>query len=93
MVLADIHVLYRLTVDDDLTARVTVGFKQHGIHPPVGFDPGRLGLDDLGPAHLPPIRGDVGIQRHILGFEGRNPVAVLHQDTAEGRRQDRFTGV
>ena len=49
----------------------------------MGNNSSRLRLYGLGPSHLQPFRGYVGIKGHVLGFKGRCPVAVLVKNTAQ----------
>ena len=47
-----------------------------------------LGLNHLGPAHLPAFRGDETVQGHVLGLEGRHPDALLAEDAAQPGHHD-----
>ena len=42
----------------------------------------RLRLHNLCAAHFPSVGGDIGVERHILRFEWRDPDSVLEQDSA-----------
>ena len=71
-------------VEHHLGADVADRFEQHRIHVAMGRDPGRLGLDDLGPAHLRPLGRDAGVVRHVLGLERRHPESPVGKDPAQG---------
>jgi len=55
-----------------------------------GRDTGRFRLQGLGPANLETFDGGHRVERHVLRFEGGNPVPVLGKDAAEGGSQQRF---
>jgi len=42
-----------------------------------------LGLNHLGPAHLPPSGVMKLFRGHVLGLEGRHPDALLAEDAAQ----------
>ena len=86
-IFAGIHIAQDLSLHDDLGARVGGRLEQDGVHAHVRQDPGRLGLHDLGPAHLQALLRDIGIEGHILGLEGGHPEAVLAEDPAQARGQ------
>jgi hypothetical protein len=48
-----------------------------------GAMPGGLGLDNLGPAHLQPLRGDPGVVGHVLGLVGRHPQSPVRKNAAQ----------
>ena len=83
-----VHIPDGLPQDDHLRTRIAVRFQEDGIHAHIRIDASGLGLNDLGPAHLTAVVRHVRIERHVLGLEGRHPVAVLKQDAAQGGRKD-----
>ena len=70
-------------VHDNLAAGIGGGLEQDGVHAHVGCNPRRLGLDNLGAAHLAAGRGDKRIEGHILALKGGHAVTVLPENTAE----------
>ena len=56
----------RLAHDDDLRANVACRLEQDRIHAHIGRDARRLGLHDLCAAHLPAVRRDERVERHVL---------------------------
>ena len=82
------HVAAHPAVHDNLRAHIRGGLQQNGIHQHRGFNAGGLRLYDLRPAHFQPLLRDEGVERHILGFKGCHPVAVLMQDPAQPRRNE-----
>ena len=86
-------VAQHLAVDDDLAAHVGGGLQQDGVHAHIGGDARRLRLHHLGPAHLPAVGGDEGIEGHILALEGGHPITVLLENAAEARAEQAFARV
>ena len=93
VVLHSTHISLNLTGDDDLASHIGGWLEQNGVHPHIRGDPGCLRLNHLGPAHLPPILGNEGVQRHVLTLEGGNPIAILFENTAKGSRQQAFARI
>ena len=87
------HVAAHLAVHDHLRAYVGGGFQKDGIHQNARLHAGGLGLRHLGTAHLQPLFRNKGIERHVLGFKGNHPVAVLSEDPAERRAEKAFSRV
>ena len=58
-----------------------------------GADIAGLGLHGLGPADFAPFRGDKGVERHVLGFEGGHRNAAFDQTAAETGGYDRFAHI
>ena len=56
----------RLAHDDDLRANVACRLEQDRVHAHIGRDARRLGLHDLRASHLPAVRRDERVERHIL---------------------------
>jgi hypothetical protein len=73
---------------DHLAADVAGRLQQDGVHVHMGRYPGGLGLDDLGAAHLEPLRRHPGVVGHVLGLERRHFYAPPAEDAAQGRRDD-----
>ncbi len=90
VVLAGRHVADRAAEDDDLGGGVAGGFEEDWVHVDGRLDAGGFGLGDLGPPHLAAAFGDVGVEGHVLGFEGGDAMAVLTEDPAEGGGEDGF---
>ena len=84
------HLAPHLAVHDDLTAHVTAGLEQDGVHPHIRLDACGLRLHHLCPAHFQPIPGDKAVQRHVLALEGSHAVTVLRKNAAEGGAQQAF---
>ena len=84
------HLAPYLAVHDDLTAHVTAGFEQDGIHPHVRFHSCCLCLHHLCPAHFQPVTGDKAVQCHVLALEGSHAVAILGKNAAERGAQQAF---
>ena len=80
-------------VEHHLRALVAHRLEQHRVHVTVGRDPGRLGLNDLRPAHLQPLGRDPGIVRHVLGLERRHPQTPVGEDAAQGGGDHGFAHV
>ena len=76
-ILARGHIADRLAEHDDLRADVGRGLQKDGIHAHVRLFSRRLRLHDLRAPHFEAVLGDVGIERHVLRFEGRNAVSLL----------------
>ena len=84
------HIAAHLTVDDDLAAHIAAGLEQDRVHPHIRLHACGLCLHHLCAAHLQPIPGDKAVQRHILAFEGCDPVAVLRKNAAERGAEQAF---
>ena len=84
------HIALDHAVHDDLAAHVRGGLEEDGIHPHVRGNARRFGLDHLGPAHLPAVCGDEGVQGHVLTFKGGDPKALLFEDPAQARGDQAF---
>src|SRR5699024_179457 len=82
-----------LAVYDHLGSRIVGRFQENGVHKDGGFDPRRLRLHHLRAPHLQAFAGDIGIQRHVLGFERSHPVAVLPEDPAQSRREETLSRI
>ena len=54
---------------------------------------GCLGLHGLCTTYLQALGGGVGVEGHVLCLEGCRLVAVLEEDTAEGRCQDALANI
>ena len=76
-----------------LGAALAGRFEQYGIHVHVRGDAGRLGLDDLGPAHFQPFRGDPGVVGHVLGLERGDGKPPVGKTPAQGCRDDALSHV
>ena len=87
------HIALHLTVDNHLTAHVRGGLEQNGVHPYIRLNAGCLGLHHLRPSHFRTGFGDEGVQRHVLTFEGGDPIAVLLENAAQSRRQQALAGI
>ena len=72
---------------------VALGLQQQGIHVRMAGDACGFCLDGLGTTYLQTIRCGVGIEGHILSLKGSRVVAVLLEDTTEGRSHDAFADV
>ena len=73
-----------------LGAHVAVWLQQNGIHPDIRLNPRRFRLPYLCPSHLQAFPGNIGIQRHILGFKRGHTIAVLLKHPQDPRRQYAF---
>ena len=89
-ILRRFHLAPHLAVDDDLTAHITAGLQEDGVHPHVRLDTGGLRLHHLRPAHLEAVFGDEAVQSHVLALERHGAQAVLRKDTAERRAEQAF---
>ena len=85
MVFACAHVSDRFAHNDDLRLGVSRRFQKHRVHIDHGGKSRRLRLCDLRAPHLAPVKGDIGVQRHILRFERNNAPPLLPKDAAERR--------
>ena len=56
----------RFAHDDDLRANIACRLEQNRVHTHIGRDARRLGLHDLRAAHLPAVRRDERVERHVL---------------------------
>jgi hypothetical protein len=74
--------------DDDLRAVVALGLEQDRVHVHGRRDARRLGLRGLRPPDLAAVGRDRGVQRHVLGLEGRHAVARAREEPAERGRED-----
>ena len=92
-IFAGIHVAQDLSADDHLGTRIRRGLEQNGVHPHIRRNAGRLRLHHLGAAHLQSVLRDKGVQRHILGFKGRDTISVLPEDPAQAGSQKALAGV
>ena len=78
------HVAHDLPVHDHLAADVGRRLQEDRVHAHVGREARGLGLHDLRAAHLAARGGDERVEGHILALEGRDTIAVLPEDPAEG---------
>src|SRR6202034_757897 len=69
VVLPGAHVCYRPAEDDNLRTHVARRFKQNGVHLDGRFDATGLRLKSLSSPNFPTAPRDVGVVRHVLGFE------------------------
>ena len=74
-------------VDDNLAAPVAGGLEQDGVHADIRLHARRLRLRYLRAAHLQPVAGDEGVERHVLRLKRRDPVSVLFHDAQKRRAQ------
>ena len=76
-----------------LRMTVTRRFQEDGVHIAVAGDARSLCLYGLRPPDLEPFGCDIAVEGHILRLEGRRPVPVLRQDTAESGRNDALSDI
>ena len=88
-----IHVSDGHAIDDHLGTRIVGRLQQDGVHPHAGLHAGGLGLHNLRPAHFQPFRCDKRVERHVLRFERRHPVAILPEDPAKPRHQEALSRI
>ena len=82
-----------LAEHDDVGAGVAARLEQHRVHPRVRLDTRRRGLHGLGPPDLRAVRGDEGVQRHVLGLERRDPDSLPGQPAAQPGGEHALPGV
>jgi hypothetical protein len=66
-----------------LRARLRLRLEQDRVHVHRRLDARGGGLHRCGAANLKAIRRDGGVERHVLGLERRDAVALLIEDAAE----------
>ena len=93
MVFACTHVSDRFAHNDDLRLGVSRRFQKHRVHIDHGGKSRSLRLCDLRAPHLAPVKGDIGVQRHILRFERNSAPPFLMKDAAKSRCQNTFTNM
>ncbi len=81
------------TLDNHLGTEVGFGLEQNRVHVGVWRNTRSHRLDHLCPAHLAPVCIDVGIERHVLGLEWRDPESVVVEDPAKRADQKRLSDV
>ena len=92
-ILPDRTVPHRFPEHDHLAADVARRLEQNRIHAHIRVEPARLRLHRLGAADLAAVRGDEGVQRHVLRLEGGDRESVLQQGAAESGRQNALSRV
>ena len=93
VVLLRCHIADRLSHEHDLRAGVSCRLQQDGIHVDKRFKSRGFRLGDLRTPHLQTIFRDIGIERHVLRFEGDDAPPLLPKDAAERRRQDALSNM
>ena len=87
IILRCLHVAVGLAVDDHLGTHVARCLEQDGVHVHAS---GRTRAASACSAWAlpisPPSSGDEGIERHVLGLEGRDAHSLVREDPAERRR-------
>lgn len=93
VVLAGATGIYCHAVEDDLGSQVALRLEQNRVHLHRGRDPGGPSLQSLRIGNLMALRGDVGIQRHVLGLERGNLLPRFFEKATEGSYQKGFAHV
>jgi len=76
--------------DDNVASVVRSRLEQDRIHPAFDINVGGGGLHGLGSSDLSPIRGDGGVVRHVLRFEGRDKRTPSCERTTQASGQRRL---
>src|SRR5258708_7581722 len=66
---------------------VRLRLQQNRVHVHGRLNTGGFGLRRLGAPDLAAVDGDAGVQCHVLGLEGRHPVACAREPATERRRE------
>ena len=82
-----------LAEHDDVGAGVAARLEQHRVHPRVRLDACRRRLHGLGPADLGTVRGNEGVEGHVLGLERRDPDSLPGQPAAQPGGEHALPGV
>ena len=77
-------------VQNDLRCMIGTGFKQQRIHVCFTRNASSLSLYGLRTTYLEAVGGGIGVECHILRFEGGWRIAILTEDATEGSSQDAF---
>ena len=93
MVIGGRHLSPNAAEHYDLRAGIGRRLDEDWIHLGSGRNTAGLGLQSLRAADLQAIWGGGRVQRHVLGLEGGYPFALVGQNAADRRRQQRFTHV
>ncbi len=78
-----VDVRQRPALHHDLAAAVAARLEQDGVHVGRRLDAAGGGLGGLRPADLGAVGGDVGVERHVLRLERRDPHALAGQPPAD----------
>jgi hypothetical protein len=83
MILPGIHVAEDFSLNDDLRTDVRTGLEKDGVHIYMGLKASRFGLNHLGSPHFSTLRGNKGIEGHILGLKRGNFKMILPEYPAQ----------
>ncbi|MNC45435.1 hypothetical protein D3C75_943980 [compost metagenome] len=80
-------------MDHYLRRHILHRLQQDRVHIRGGGYAAGIRLQTLGPADFLAVRGHIGVQGHILGFEGSGADAVLYENPAQSGGQDAFAHI
>ncbi len=87
------HICPNLSHHDHLRTHIGGRLKKNRIHQHRRLHAAGLRLHRLGPSHFQSLLRHAGIQRHILRFERRHPIAILRKNAAESCRDQTLSGI
>ena len=93
VVVLRLHEGQRPPQHDHVGAVLRGRFQKNGIHAHIGKASAGQRLHDLRPAHFAAVRGDKGIEGHVLGLERSHAQPPSRQQAAEGGGQQTLSGI